>query len=240
MASASNDTFFNGGLRIRQPTDGYRFSMDAVILARRTLPQPSDRILDLGTGCGIIPLIIAFLHKTGPIFGVEIQEGLAELARQNVSDNELAERIAILNRDIRTLGPKITGGPFDIVVCNPPHYDAASGRINPNSGRAIARHEIAMTLEDLTGIAARMLKQTGRLIIIYPARRLADAVIKMRAAGIEPKQLSMIHAKPGAPGMRILLEGVYKGRPGLTVTPPLILYNTDGTWSEEARSLLRA
>lgn len=240
MAPISHDTFFNGGLRIQQPTDGYRFSMDAVILARRTVPQTSDRILDLGTGCGIIPLIIAFLQKTGPIFGAEIQKDLAELARQNVDDNALAARITILNQDIRTLRPKLTDGPFDIVVCNPPHYHAASGRINPNSGRAIARHEIAMTLDDLTSVAARMLRQMGRLIIIYPARRLADAVVGMRAAGIEPKRLCMIHSKPGVPGMRILLEGVHKGRPGLTVAPPLILYNRDGTWSEEAQSLLCA
>ena len=239
MPPVSHDTFFNGRLLIRQPAAGYRFSIDAVILARRVNPQPLDRILDLGTGCGVIPLILGFIHKTNRIFGVEIQKDLADIARLNAVDNDMAARIAILNQDIKTLSREDTDGRFDIIVCNPPHFATRSGRINPNAGRAIARHEIAMTLDDVIGVAVRMINRRGRVIIIYPAERMVDVMIKMRAALIEPKSLCMIHAKPGTTGMRMLLEGVYGGRPGLSVTPPLTLYNSDGSWSGEAQALYR-
>jgi tRNA1Val (adenine37-N6)-methyltransferase len=219
------DTFFNGSIRVKQDQAGYRFSIDAVFLAGLAEPSPEDTVLDLGTGCGIIPLILAYRHPKIRIYGVEVQERFADLAAQNVKENCLDDRISVHFLDMKMLTPDTTSGPVDVVVSNPPYRKAESGRINPDRQRAIARHEI------------RMLRTAGKFKTIYTAERTADMVIQMRLAGLEPKSLRIIHSKHNTVGKLIYIEGKKGGRPGLKIGPPLIIYNQDGSYTDEVQAM---
>lgn len=234
----TSDTFFNGRISIKQPPDGYRFSIDAVILGNLAAVHPDDKVLDLGCGCGVIPMI---LHYRNPgirqVFGVEIQAELAAIARFNAAENHMNNQIRILHQDIKTIVPEDTGGTMDAVVCNPPHFARDSGRINPDSQRAVARHEIAVTLADVTAAAARMLAAAGRFTVIYPCERMVDLVSAMRSAGIEPKRLRMIHPRPGVEAKRVLAVGIKGKHPGIKIDPPLFIRNDPDHYSEELEAM---
>lgn len=237
-ADLTSDTFFNGSISIKQPPDGYRFSIDAVILGNLTAVRAGDRVLDLGCGCGVIPLILCYRHpEITQVFGVEIQTELAAIARLNAAENHMDRQIRILHQDMKTLEPVDTNGPVDAIVCNPPHFARRSGRINPDSQRALARHEIAVTLADVTAAAARMLAAAGRLTLIYPCERMVDLVSAMRIAGIEPKRLRMIHPRPGAEARRVLAIGVKGGHPGLKIDPALFIRQDRNHYSEELETM---
>ncbi len=228
MPVLTNDTLFDGRLSIKQAKSGYRFSMDAVALASHAAIKSGDRVLDVGTGCGIIALMLAYLHPDITVYGVEIQKSLADIAVLNVNENSMADRITIFHQDIKTITPSMTSGPVDVVICNPPHTPKSSGRINPDNHLAIARHEIAITLDDLIETGKRMLTHAGRFIMVYPAKRMVETLSRMHAAQIEPKKITMIHTKPDTPAKRILLEGLKNGLPGIVIAPPLIIHNKDG------------
>ncbi len=239
MNEFTRDTFFNGRLHVTQSANGYRFSIDAVILASLSAIRPGDRIADIGTGCGIIPLILADRHADiSHVYGIDIQEELAEIARHNVTRNAMDDRITILCRDMKKLTPDSTGGPVDLIVCNPPHYKSRSGRINPDSQRAIARHEIAMTLDDLMDAVRRMLTPGGRLSIIYPAERLVDLSVRMRAADVEPKTLRLIHPRPGTEARLVAMEGIRGKRPAVKIAPPLYIHDESGNYTPEVAAML--
>lgn len=212
--------------------------MDAVLLARLAEIRSHDRVLDLGTGCGVIPLMLARRQPDITVFAVEIQESLAAIALQNVRENHLEDRITICHQDMKALSLAGTSGPFNLVVCNPPHIEAARGRINPASPLAIARHEITITLTEIIETARRMLCPSGRLFMVYPAKRLADLMAGMRKEGIEPKKLTTVYTRAGGPAKRVLIEGVKGGRPGITITDPLIVHGPDGAYTEMAREIL--
>jgi tRNA1Val (adenine37-N6)-methyltransferase len=141
MHSLTTDTFFNGKLHITQDAAGYRFSLDAIVLAHHTDTHAGERVLDLGTGCGIIALILAYRNPDIRVYGIEIQGELADLAVSNVGANHMQNRITVLCRDMRDLKPRMIGGPVDVIVCNPPYRKPNSGRLNPDPQRAVARHE---------------------------------------------------------------------------------------------------
>jgi tRNA1Val (adenine37-N6)-methyltransferase len=239
MMDITTDRFFNGALTIRQDRYGYRFSIDSVILAGHIQPRPADAIVDLGTGCGIIALILALYHPQTRIYGIEIQKQLAELALENVILNRMENQIKILCGDVQHVSREI-GGPVDQVVCNPPYRPVDSGRVNPNSQRAVARHEIKATLADIIGAARSLLKPSGVLTIIYPASRTADLIFQMRAFGIEPKWIRLIHSYIDAPAKLILVRGVKGAAPELKGAAPLIIYEKDGKYTEEVSALLAA
>jgi tRNA1Val (adenine37-N6)-methyltransferase len=233
----TDDSFLNGKLKIRQFKTGYSFSIDAYLLAHHAHLKPGDRVIDMGTGCGIISLILAYRHPEVEIFGIEIQKELADIARVNISDNAMQHRIHILNFDAKNITPSQISGCVDAVICNPPHREAGSGRINPTSQLAIARHEIAMTAIDLLRAASRVLCRGGKFIAIYPVRRMISVLEAMRALKIEPKKICMIHSKPGANAIRCLMEGVKEGKPGVTVLPPLIIYNQNGDYTHKVKKM---
>jgi tRNA1Val (adenine37-N6)-methyltransferase len=238
MQPLTRDTFFNGGIRLNQHRLGYRFSIDAVILAGGLRPRTGDTVVDLGTGCGIIPLILAFRYPGVRVWGVELQEPLATLAAENVRANEMHLQVTVLHADLRDIGPDAFAGPVDWVVSNPPYRRGRSGRVNPEPQRALARHEIAMTLPDLVGAARRLLRGGGRFVTIYTAERITDLLFQMRSALIEPKCLRSIHSGRQSKARLILVEGVKNGGPGVTVEPPLVIYNENGSYSEELQALL--
>ncbi len=233
----TRDTFFNGKLTVRQERVGYRFSIDAVILAHRVRPKPGERVVDLGTGCGIVPLIVGFRHPGTRMFAIEIQKELADIADVNVRENGMEGNIRIFCRDMRTIQSEMFQGPVDIVVSNPPFHRAASGRINPNPQRAVAKHEIRVTLLDVVKAAGDILKRAGLFVLVYTSERLPELVQHMRACRIEPKNVRFIHSKQESESKLMLMEGIKQGRPGLKVGPPIIIYTEDGTYTEEVEAM---
>ncbi|MFP4573301.1 MAG: tRNA1(Val) (adenine(37)-N6)-methyltransferase [Desulfobacterales bacterium] len=240
MNSLTHDTFFNGKISVKQPVNGYRFSIDAVLLGNLADIKPGERVLELGTGCGVIPLILCCRHpELCAVFGAEIQQELAQIAADNAAENKMDNKITILHKDIKKISPSDTNGHVEAVICNPPHFTEKSGRINPDSQRAVARHEIAMTLSDLTSAASRMLAPGGRLMVIYPCERLADLLAAMRQTGIEPKKLRMIHPAPQTPAQKVLAYGFKGKNPGLRIAPPLYIRSDPENYSKEVNAMFK-
>lgn len=237
MSKFAPDTFFNGNIVVKQGKNGYRFSIDAVLLSDFLKPKQFDMIADLGTGSGIIPLILAHRYPETRYIGIEIQKELADLAMQNVRDNALQDRIRIVCQDMKTVDMNMISGPVDIVVCNPPYHRPGSGRINPDSQRAVARHEIKVTLDGVLETANRLLRTAGRFLCIYPAERLTDLVATMRRVGVEPKRLRMIHSRIGEAARLILMEGMKGAQPGIKIAPPLYVYKNRHDYTDEVEKM---
>jgi len=214
------DAFLNERLRIIQSQNGYRFSVDALLLADFVTLGGEDIVVDLGAGCGIISLFLAVQKKPGFVLGLELQDELVSQARRNIALNKLEEKIVIIQGDLRHL--PISKGLADIVVCNPPYRTVQSGRINPDVGKAIARHEIAVSLDAILAASTALLKRKGRLAMIYPANRLTELFTKMRRAQLEPKRLQIIYPDSASEAKLALIEGRLHARPGVKVLPPII------------------
>jgi len=229
----ATDTFFNGRLSIHQPPTGYRYSIDAVLLAAQVAPRTDDTIVDLGVGCGIIALILAYRFPRVSVYGVEIQNELADFAIRNVIANQMSDRIRIIHQDMKTLAADSFPDKIDIVVANPPYYKVNTGRMNPDRQRAVARHEICITLKEIVLTARRLLSVRGKFVIIYPAERMTALLIEMHHAGIEPKNLRVIHSGTQTPAQMVIVTGIKGRRPGLKVEAPLILYNQDNEYTDE-------
>ena len=202
--------------------------------------RSGDRILELGTGCGIIAMMLAFRFPEIHMVGVEIQKDLADLAKKNVQENGLSSRVRILQGDLRTIQPATIGGAADIVVSNPPYRKLQSGRLNPNLQKAVARHEIEASLSDVAAAASRTLKIGGRLLAIYPIERLVDMVCCFRDNGLEPKVVRTIHSREDAAGKLVVVTGVKDGRPGARIPPPLYIYRSNGAYTEEVERMFAA
>jgi len=228
----TSDAFLDGRLRIAQSRSGYRFSIDAVILAHFIQLRGEERVLDLGTGCGVIPLLLAFRHPGLRVWAVEIQPELAALAAANVAANRMEDRIRVITGDMRHLTATATGGVMDVAVCNPPFRRPGTGRLNPHGQRAAARHEIDIGLGEIVKVARRLVKTRGRLAMVQAAERLGELVWHLRSAGIEPKRLQTVHADGRSKAKLVLLEGRPGGNPGLTILPPLFLNDGDGPSAE--------
>jgi len=217
------DPFFDGSLQILQKKKGYRFSIDAILLSQFISLRKGEKAIDLGTGCGIIPLLLAKATKAHAFVGIEIQRDLAELAGRNVALNRLEERITILHRDFKTLKGVFSPGAFDVVFSNPPYRKHLTGRVNPSPEKAIARHEIKGTLDDLIKMAAYLLPAKGRCYLIYSASRAVDLLFTLRRHKLEPKRLRFVHPKKEEDAKFILVESVKASGAELKVMGPLFL-----------------
>ncbi len=235
----STDDLFNGRIRVRQALDGYRFSIDAVLLANLAEPLPGHAVLDLGTGCGIIPLIMAYRQPASRLYGIEIQADLADLAMDNVAANGMADRIAIRTGDMASLKQDDLPEAIDMVVCNPPYQKAGAGRVNPNAQRAVARHEIRITIADVLKAARRVLRVSGRFVMIYPVERLNEVLAAMHDLDLEPKNLTSVHSYRHSNASRMVVEGVRGGRPGIGIRPPLVLYERPGKYGKAIAAMFR-
>jgi tRNA1Val (adenine37-N6)-methyltransferase len=234
VKSVTTDAFYGGGLKVTQPREGYRFSVDAVILAHHVRPKPNHTVLDLGTGSGIIPLMLAYRYPRLHVSGIEVQADLAALATENARVNRLDDRISIACGDMKTILSEGTGIAADWVVSNPPYRKAASGRLNPSPQKAVARHEISITLPELLRCARNVLPKGGRFTTIYPAARAVELLSRMHQTGMEPKMIRWIHSRSAGEAKLILVEGRRDARPGVRVAAPLIVYQKDGRYTQEA------
>jgi tRNA1Val (adenine37-N6)-methyltransferase len=212
--------FMEGRLRVIQSKKGYRFSLDAVLLTRFVTVRAGDILVDLGTGCGIISLILLMTKPLGYALGLEIQPELASQAVRNALLNRLDHKMGVIVGDLRH--PPISPSRAHVLVCNPPYRPERSGRINPDNQRAIARHEILASVNCILDAARDLLRPRGRLAIIYPAERLADVLVRMRGFDLEPKRLQVVHPDIGSEAKLVLIEAVSGGKAGVKVLPPVI------------------
>jgi tRNA1Val (adenine37-N6)-methyltransferase len=218
------DTFFGGKIQILQKRRGYRFSIDAILLSQFIKIRKNEKAIDLGTGCGILPLLLSHTTKAHSFVAVEIQRGLAELARKNVLLNHLDHRISVLNQDFRDLKNAFSAGSYDVVFSNPPYRKYRTGRVNPLMEKAVARHEIKGTIEDLISIASHLLPSKGRCYLIYPASRVVDLLYTLRSQRLEPKRLQFVHPHLDEGAKFILVESIKASGVELRILKPLFLH----------------
>ena len=223
LSDETLDPFFSGSLRILQKKRGYRFSIDAVLLSQFIKIQKEEKAIDLGTGCGIIPLLLSQTTKGTSFIGIEIQKGLVELAKKNVLLNHLQDRISILHEDYKNAKNIFSPGSFDVVFSNPPYRKFLTGRTNPSLEKAIARHEIEGTLEELIGIISYLLPTKGRGYLIYPASRMLDLIVGLRNKKVEPKRLQLVYPHSDEEAKFVLIEAIKSSGVALEVIPPQIL-----------------
>jgi len=221
------------GLKIIQDTRGFCFGVDAVLLTDFTEVRKGSSIIDLGTGTGIIPILLAGKTEAAKIVGVEIQEHMTEMASRSVMLNELQDRVKIVHGDIRDCVDQFGASSFDIVTSNPPYMNFGGGLINPNDFKAISRHEIKCTLEDIIRVSSKLLKPGGKFNMVHRPERLVDIIFLMRFYKLEPKRIRFVHPSPGKKANLILIEGARGGNPQLKMMPPLYIYNDNGEYSEE-------
>ncbi len=210
-------------LKIIQASDSYRFSVDSILLLNFIRIKNYEKIIDLGTGSGIIPLLLFGKRKGLSIYGVEIQRDLADMARRSVDLNKLQNGINIIQEDFRNLKNIFKNQQFDVAVSNPPYISLGHGKINPLSSRAIARHEIKGDIEDIISVSNYLLKNKGRIYLIYRSAKLIKLVIALKKYGIEPKVIKFIHPRPGENANLVLLEGIKSGKEELKIEDPIFL-----------------
>ena len=208
----------DGRLRVIQSVKGYRFSADALLLAEFVTVKPDDTVVDLGTGCGIISLLLLDRKAPGYVYGLEIQRELAFQSARNVALNGYQARASVILGDIRH--PPLKPSSVDVVVSNPPYQKRESGRVNPDPQRAIARHEMLAAIDDVLEASRKLLRVPGRLALIYPAERIVDLLVKMRGFDLEPKRMEFIYPGPQSEGKRVLIEAHLRGGKGLKLLPP--------------------
>ncbi|MDO8785419.1 MAG: methyltransferase [Syntrophales bacterium] len=233
------DGILGGELRIIQKEKGYRFSLDALLLAHFVRLQEGEDVLDMGAGSGIISLILSRRWACGKIVGVEIQAELVEMARRSVGINNLEDKVSICLGDIRKRETLFAPRSFDVALFNPPYRKLNSGRINPDYQKAVARHELEGSFKDFLMAAEYVLKKAGRVYTIYPATRMVELLFQMRTACVEPKRLRLIHSKSVSRGEFILVEGIKGAGEELEILPPLVIYEEDGRYSEAMNCLLK-
>ena len=224
----TEDTLFEGGLLCHQHRNGYRFSVDAVLLAHFVSPERGAHILDLGAGCGIVSLLLAYRHPSVMLSAVEIQKSLFALCRQNVLANGFEKRIAVLHGDMCRLASLFPAESFDWAVSNPPYRKLASGRRNPGREQNLARHEVKASLQEVLAAASYAVKNRGRVALVYPATRLAALLAAFRFHGLEPKRLQPVYSYPGGPAKLVLVESVKNGGEELKILEPFYIYREQG------------
>ena len=223
-----------GRLCFRQPKDGYRFSIDSVLLADFA-SLSSGPIADLGAGCGVISVLLHNRGLTGPFFCVEIDTLAAECCRHNLS--RAGAEGEVLRQDLDASHPQLKNGAFNLVVSNPPFTKAGHGRISPQPSRARARQELAMEAATLWQRAADLLCRGGRMALCWPPARLVEALSGLDAVGLRPQRLRLVHGRQGKPARLALIEAVKQSKTYLEVEPPLIVYAESQTYTPEVQDL---
>jgi len=239
--SMTNETFDElraYDLRIIQPGDGYRFSLDPLLLCDFAGVCAGDRVIDLGAGCGIIPLILARMATDAAFVGVEFQEEMAGLAARNVALNLLRDRVEIICDDVIALRKRFPVSSFDLVVANPPYRTPGSGRMSPRAGRDLARHESSAGLADFLSVAKYLVKPGGRICIIYHVSRLTEIFAQAAILKLALLRMRMVHANPLAKSSMVLVELIKARKNDLEVLSPLFVHDASGEYSIEMKRIL--
>lgn len=232
LSDETIDTLYADSIRLVQARDGYRYSLDPVLLADFVSLKGCRRGLDLGSGCGIIPILLARRSADLQLTGWERQGQMVERALRGVALSGMAGQISVVEADLRNFRELAAAGSFDLVVTNPPYRPTGEGRIAPDDERAAARHELAGGLSDFLAAASWCLKNGGRFAIVYLAERLGELLPGMSAVGIEAKRMRMVHPRSGDPARMVLIEGRKMASPGLLIESPLFVYRGGGGASD--------
>ena len=231
MDSLSIDIVPGTNYKIYQDRGSFSYGTDAIFLS--DFAKPSGLVMDLGTGTGIIPLRLTHNKKIQKIYGVEIQESVAEMAKKSIELNDLEDKIEILNIDLKQIQLTFSKHSFDCVVSNPPYMKKGGAIVNKEDNFAISRHEIHCSLEDIIEVSAYLLKPLGKLFLVHRPDRLVDILYLMRQYKLEPKYIRFVQSKIGKKPNLLLIEAVKDAKSDLKYYDPLIVYNEDGTYTDE-------
>lgn len=224
----SRDSLFDGQLVCYQDKQGYRFSIDAVLLAHFLKVTKEDTILDIGCGCGIIGLLLCYRYRfiLHSVNGLELQPELAKLASRNVSENGFDQIMEITCGDLKQIASFYQPESFTSIICNPPFYKGSSGRKSQNSQERIARHQVSTTIDHIIAASSYAVKNRGRVAMIYPALYLSDIVVAMRSTRLEPKRLQLVYSYPSdsQDATLVLIEARKNGGQELSILPPFYIY----------------
>ena len=221
------------GFWLVQSKTGFRFGIDAVLLADYANVRTGERVIDLGCGNGIIPVLLAAHTGAASITGLEIQEASAALARKSVQYNGLENRVRIVTGDIKEAAQTFGAASFDVVTSNPPYMIGQHGLTNTEDSIRIARHEICCTLDDLAAAAAKLLKSRGRFYMVHRPFRLAEIMRTLSRHNLEPKRMRLVHPYVDREPNLVLIEAARGGRSGMRIAPPLIVYTSPGIYTDE-------
>ena len=227
------DDLERNGYRIIQDTKRFCFGMDAVLLSGFARVKEGAHVLDLGTGTGIIPILLEAKTKAEHLTGLEIQEDSADMARRSVLLNGLEDKIDIVAGDIKEAESLFDAASFDVITCNPPYMIGKHGITNEGDAKAIARHEILCTLEDVVSQAAKLLKPGGNFYMVHRPFRLAEIMTVLQAYKLEPKRMQLVYPFVDKEPNMVLIEANRGGRPRMTVEKPLIVYKEPGVYMPE-------
>ena len=233
-----NDILGYKNLSIYQDPEFFCFSLDSVILANYSnIRLRDENIIDLGCGNGVIPLILS-KRTNKKIIGVEIQKKCFDLAIESVKYNKLDNQIELINSDIKDLDERYNNY-FDLILCNPPYFKINNKNfLNLSKEKQIARHELMLNLDKLFSVSKKLLKNNGNIDIVHRPERLLEIFDSMRKYNIEPKRIKFVYENINKPSTLVLVEGQQNGKPGLKIDKPLIMYNIDGSYSDEYQSLI--
>lgn len=227
------DDLQRNNYKIIQDPERFCFGMDAVLLSGFAKAKEGDRVIDLGTGTGIIPILMEAKTKASDFTGLEIQPESADMAQRSVELNHLENKIRIVTGDIKEASSLFGAATFDVVTSNPPYMTEHHGITNEKSPKAIARHELLCTLEDVISQAARLLRPGGSFYMVHRPFRLVDIMVLMREYHLEPKRMKLVYPYIDKEPNMVLIEGLRGGRPRLTVEKPVIVYKEPGVYTDE-------
>lgn len=228
------DDLLIDNMKLIQRSDQFCFSIDAVLLAHFGNLKPSQEMLDLGTGTGVIPLLLS-ARGAASLTGIELNPVMAKIAQRNVRLNSRLDKIMIIEGDYRHLSDLIESGTYDIVYANPPYRETARGYVSPVTGLRLAKHETTATLVEVLRAVRYAVKYRGRFRMIHLAERCVDIMAAMRHYDLEPKVLQFIHSRRDEAAKLLLVEGLRGGKPGIQVLPPVIIYDDNGNYSQTVR-----
>ena len=227
------DELQRNGYRIIQNPEKFCFGMDAVLLSGFAKVREKETVLDLGTGTGIIPILLEAKTAAAHLTGLEIQEESADMARRSVRLNRLENKIDIVTGDIKEADALFAAASFDVLTCNPPYMIGQHGLVNPEGPKAIARHEILCTFQDVASAAAKLLKPGGRFYLVHRPFRLAEIMTTLSQYKLEPKRMQLVYPFVDKEPNMVLLEAVRGGRSRMQVEKPLIVYKEPGIYMPE-------
>ena len=229
------DDLQRNGYRILQDPDRFCFGMDAVLLSGFVKVKSGERVLDMGTGTGILPILLEAKTPARHLTGLEIQPESADMASRSVLLNGLEEKISIITGDIKEAERLFGAASFDVVTTNPPYMIADHGLTNPEDAKAIARHEILCTLEDVIAQAAKVLRPGGNFFMVHRPFRLAEIMVLLRSYKLEPKRMQLVYPYVDKEPNMVLIEANRGGRSGMRVEKPLIIFSEPGVYMPEIR-----
>lgn len=231
------DDLQRNGLRIIQSPDAFRFGMDAVLLADFTRLRPRERVADMGTGTGILSLLLSQKEESCTFEAVELQPEMADMASRSVQLNHLEDRIHVHNMDMRNAWETLGREQLHAVVCNPPYGKRGSVLTSETQTVLLSRHETDCTIEDVAASCAAVLRNHGRLSIVFPAQRMLELCDALRQKRLEPKRIRMVCAHVDDPPYLVMVEAMKNAKPQLLWMPPLVVYHSDGTETDEIRRI---